>query len=175
MATRLFFPYFARPSNLHHTRLEQSLILLVTYHFRIRVDRVEGPSQPRPGDTVYLADEVWPYCDGSVSMPFLDGRFALNVAEETNWFIKEQLPTFALYAMREITPDTLRLFGEDPLSGVFGLRPFTRDERTRMLAEDPTLVVPREETLSRTFRPHTRVRRPFEESHLVKLSVSFRG
>jgi hypothetical protein len=189
MKIKLSRPYFAHPINLYNTPFERSLVRLIACYFGISMSNVENPNQPhheqgyqlyakrasqsatKHNGMGYFYDEVLPYCDGSVAMPFLDGRMAIGVAGETGWFDKECLPTLVIHATREITPDALRLFEEDPHSGVFGIRLLTPDEKVGILAKDPKYVVPHEETRLRTQVVYGGAKRPFEESHLVCMPI----
>ncbi len=189
MEPRLFRPYFPHPINLYNTPLERALVLLIAYHFGIPAMKVENPNQPRHeegyqryakrvdqsatshGGMDYFYEELLPSCDGSVAMPFLDGRLAIGVAGETNWYEKKHLPTFVIYAAQEITPDALRHFERDTQSGLFGIRLLTTHERAGILAKDPKLVVPHEETRLRTQIVYGGPKRPFEESHLVRMPI----
>ncbi|MDP1689654.1 MAG: hypothetical protein Q8L52_00375 [bacterium] len=186
---RLFRPYFAHPINLYNTQLERSLHLLIAHHFNLPERAVENPNQPhhqegyvqyaRRASLVimnhegmgYFFDEVLPDCDGSVAIPFFDGCMGFGVAGEMNWFIKEGLPVFVIFATEEVAPEALHRFELDHHSGLFDLRPFTEEEKIFIMANDPRLVVPHEETRLRTFFVYGQTMRPFEESHLVRLPV----
>ena len=189
MNIKLSHPYFPHPINLYDTPLERSLVLLIADHFNIAANAVENPNQPHHEEGYqqyakrakqaatnhkgmsYLYDEVLPYCDGSTVMPFLDGRMAIGTAGETNWYIKEGLPVFAIFATREITSAELRRFERDHRSGLFDVRPFTEEEKILIMANNPSLVVPHEETRLRTQIVYGGAKRPFEVSHLVRLPI----
>ncbi len=189
MKIKLFRPYFPHPINLYNTPLERSLVLLIAHYFNIPERAVENPNQPhheegyqqyakraRTADKNhkgmnYFYDEVLPYCDGSVVMPFLDGRMAIGTAGETSWYIKAGLPVFTIFAAEPVTPEALRRFELDHHSGLFDLRPFTEEEKILIMANESRFVVPHEETRLRTQIVYGGAKRPFEESHLVRMPI----
>lgn len=156
MEQRLFVPFFAHPIGTYGTRLEAALTALIIRHFDICEGRVENPSEPhheedyklwaaRNGDIRlmnYFHEEVFPECDGSVALLFRDGRMGIDVADSTQWFIRESLPTFVISATGEVTATSLRRFEANCRCGLFTLRQMTEEERALVLANSPQVVIP---------------------------------
>jgi hypothetical protein len=57
------------------------------------------------------------------------------------------------------------------LSGLFIVRPLVDKEVGQILENDSELVVPHKETRLRSWEVYNRIRRPFEESHLVQMPI----
>lgn len=184
--------YFAHAVNAYNTPLEQAAIKLIEKTFP--GDTIENPNQPhhqegytkwaqrqRESDTAhrgmsYFYDEVLPQCEGTVAMPFLDGRMGLGVAGETKVTYKEggkQIWFMCPTPLPDSPKELLLRLGEfilNPQSGLFTIRPFMEEELEMLLREDTRLVVPHIETRLRTWKLYNLVFLPYEEAHLVGIT-----
>lgn len=189
--------YAAKPINIFNTPVAAAAHVLILHHFP--GSGIEDPGQPhhqaayegwmkRAGNTrdvhnamQYFYTVVLPDLDECVAMPFLDGRLGLGVAGETKKFINWGRPVWFMEPKTDPTPEDIETFVRNPRSGLFRIRPFTDEEVRLILAEtsdDPQkinlsntrFVVQHQETRLRTWKVYNRVKRPFEEAHLVSMS-----
>lgn len=182
--------YFAHPVNVYNEPIEKAFEDLLTHYLGYGTYKViENPNQPhhqegykayakrvKESDTKhkgmnYFFDTVLPKCDGGVALPFLDGRMGLGVAGELKWYVEHGKPTWIILPTRMPAVGELQEFIANPLNGLFLVRPFTAEESELLLKNDPTIVVPHEETRLRTWKVYNRVKRPYEEAHLVTLPL----
>lgn len=183
--------YFAHPVNTYGEPIEDAFETLVaTFLTQGNRNLIENPNQPhhqigynqyaeRLKESAishtgmnYFYDLVLPDCSGCVGVPFLDGRFGLGVAGEMKWFLEHNKPLW--FVERMSLPRAIEYteaFTRNPLCGLFCVRPVLREEAQLILSGDPKAVVPHEETRLRTWKVYNRVRRPYEEAHLVRLPV----
>ncbi|GEM_PF-741523 len=182
--------YFAHPVNIYNEPIEKAFEEFLT-HFLARDDRsvIENPNQPhhqegynayakraKESDTKhkgmnYFFDMVLPNCSGGVALPFLDGRMGLGVAGELKWYVEHNRPAWFILPMHMPVVKELQEFIVNPLNGLFSVRSLTAKETELLLQNDPTVVVPHEETRLRTWKVYNRVKRPYEEAHLVTLPL----
>lgn len=189
--------YFAHAVNLYGTLVEKACEALILDHFRGIT--IENPNQPQHQAAYtewvkhsaksrdvhnamqYFYTVVLPDLDECVAMPFLDGRLGLGVAGETKKFINWGRPVWFMEPRPNPTPEDMGEFIENPQSGLFRIRPFTDEEIALIMAEvsdDPQkinlsntrFVVQHQETRLRTWKVYNRVKRPYEEAHLVSMS-----
>lgn len=179
--------YFAHTVNTYNTPIEKAVMLLLQNHFPGII--VENPNQPhhqmgyqkyakriKERDANhrgmnYFFDEVLPQCDGCIAMPFLDGRIGLGVAGEVKWFVSRNRPVWVMQPIKNPISENLSRFIENPLGGFSFVRLFTHKESTLLLAEDPRLVVPHEETRLGTWQIYNLVLRSYERAHLVTMPI----
>ena len=180
--------YFAHPVNVYNTPLEKAVEAYLSFSYP---GDIENPNQQhhqagykawqertaknrdQHKGMSYFFDEILPKCRiGCVAMPFLDGHFGLGVAGEAKWFLergKKVLvigPTWA-----HTTSQYLQEFIENPQCGCFTLRQMSKKESDAILNNDPTLVVPHQETRLRTWIVYNKQMRPYETAHLVSMPI----
>lgn len=179
--------YFAHAVNTYNTPFEKSAIRLITMIFL--EEEIENPNQPhhqvgykkwaeraRECDTAhkgmnYFFDEVLPYCNGCIAMPFLDGRMGLGVAGEARWFLERKYPVLMLVPMKNISTEQIDEFTINPCNGLFLIRSLLVSEEEKLRNQDPALVVPHEETRLRTWIVYNRQMRPYQEAHKVSMPI----
>lgn len=181
--------YFAHPVNTYGTALESALIVLATTVFSH--SQIENPNRPHHqkgyrdyakryahepvGKNTrgmrYFHEVVLPSCDGCVAAPFLDGKFGLGVADETKYYLERRKLVWIVTCGHTPTAEDLRNFINNPIDGPFSIRPITNEEILLLLTGDPKLVIPHEETRLRTWKVYNRVKRPYEEAHLVTMPI----
>ena len=182
--------YFAHPVNIYNEPIEKAFEEFLI-HYLARGDRsaIENPNQPHHQEGYnayakrakesdakhkgmnYFFDIVLPNCRGGVALPFLDGRMGLGVAGELKWYVERKKAAWIILPMHMPVAGELQEFIANPLNGLFLVRPFTVKEIELLLQNDPTIVVPHEETRLRTWKVYNRVKRPYEEAHLIILPL----
>ncbi len=191
--------YFAHPVNAYNVPVEQAALALIAHTFPN--DVVENPNKPVHSDGYaaeaqrtaknrdthkgmdYFYNEVIlgggdpeKACTSVVAMSFLDGRIGLGVAGEVKCCIEHDLICWGMLPKPGLTTEQVveRLpeFIENPLNGLFAIRQFTEKERRQLLAtEQKPLVIDHQDTRLRTWHVYSKVRRPYEEAHLVETST----
>ena len=184
-------PYFAHPVNTYNTPLESAAMKFIER--ALPGAEVENPNQPhhrvgyaryaeraKESSTThkgmnYFFDEVLPGCDSCIAMPFLDGRMGLGVAGEAKKFAEKNMFVGVVFPVERRVPGDLnkllKKFIEDPSCGLFAILPLTEEKTVQLLAQDPKLVVPHEETRLRTWYIYNRKPRPYEVAHLVSMPI----
>lgn len=182
--------YFAHPVNMYNEPLEAAFEKLIALHLADgNVSLIENPNQPchqvgydkyakrlKESGTNhkgmnYFYDEVLPNCSGCVGVPFLDGRLGLGVAGEMKWFIEHNKWVWTVVPLWPFTREDFKRFIYDPVGTCFTVRLITKQERSFLIASDPRLVVPHEETRLRTWKIYNRERRSYEEAHYVEMPI----
>ncbi len=159
--------YFAHPVNVFDTPLETEMEDLI--HVAFPGSRIENPNQShhqagyaRWKERVsasghlgmgYYYEEVLPFCDGCVAMPFLDGKWGRGVAGEAQFFIQKGQPVYI------IVPQTKEI---QEVSAAL---------RLQLMENDPCVVLSVEETRARTWvspEQYNKEKLSYEEAHLVR-------
>lgn len=183
--------YFAHPVNIYGEPLEAAFEKLIA-HYLTNGDMglVENPNRPHHQDgynrratrkkesgtddnpMAYFYEEVLPQCYGCAAVPFLDHRFGGGVAGEAKWYVERDKPVSVVVPLYPTpTLSEIQDFVENPLGGLFFVRVMTDEEKHLLLSGDSQLVISREETRLRTWKVYNKVRRPYEEAHLVSMPV----
>lgn len=185
--------YFAHPVNTYDTPVEKAVLTLVAHCFpTAEIANPNTPDQQKAYDAKVSATggvhadhkgmEVFyqkvEECDSCVAMPFLDRRLGLGVAGETQKALKLGKHAWLVEPSHELSAEELDAFAANPLNGSFRIRQFTQEEICTLrdhpgdLKNDPPAnVVPHEETRLRTFVVYNKERRPYAESHTVRMPV----
>lgn len=184
--------YFAHPVNIYGQPIEAAFEKLIAHRLTNGdLSLIENPNQPKHQvgydayakrakesgtkhkGMNYFFDEVLPSCSECAGVPFLDGRFGLGVAGEMKRFIEHDQSVWVVVPKKWpfVTFGDLQLFTMDPVHGCFYVRLITETERSKIISNDPELVVPHEETRLRTWRIYNQERRPYQEAHLVKMPI----
>ncbi|HEY4486661.1 MAG TPA: hypothetical protein VJB70_02930 [Candidatus Paceibacterota bacterium] len=130
--------YFALPRNVFDTGLEEHLCGLS--RCIEGVEFIESSNQPK-GRPPHLRDQMRKACGGALALPFPDGMLGFDVAEEIRFFIQKKLSCFVVL----LPPDMYAL--QTP--GDITIRLMHEEEKSRVLRNDPDLVLSRDETIRR--------------------------
>ncbi|MBI4114711.1 MAG: hypothetical protein HY445_02615 [Candidatus Niyogibacteria bacterium] len=187
--------YFAHPVNIYGEPIERAFEILIANTLSDGdMSVIENPNQPHHqeaymkyavrkqesdkshGGMNYFFAEVLPKCGRCVALPFLDGRMGLGVANETRWYVEQNRPSHIIRLRHDDEKDnqfSLRYqdFIQNPMNGLFIVTPITEQEIISIMANDPALVVPHEETRLRTWIVYGRSKRPYSIAHLARLPI----